>query len=83
MSEVLAEFPAWQNEVDALLRKDRACNSALARLHDRVSHDLPWTPIADEVRETLDLWMELLNAIRVQENRLLQKAFTLDLGGEA
>jgi hypothetical protein len=83
MTEVLGEFPWWQDEVEALLSEDQACNSALVQLHERLAHELPWLPIAAEVRATLDRWMELLAAIRKQENRLLQKAFTLDLGGEA
>ena len=83
MSEVLAEHPAWQNEVDELLRDDRDCNSALARMHQRVRQDLSWRPIAHEMRDTLDVWMGLLNAIRKHEIRMLQTAFILDLGGEA
>jgi hypothetical protein len=83
MSEVLGEFPGWQSEVDALRQADFACNVALADLYDRVSQELPWAAIADEVRGTLDAWMELLAEIRKCECEYLQTAFTLDLGGEA
>jgi hypothetical protein len=83
MAEILAEFPAWQREVDALLSEDQRCNSAIAKLHDRVSRELSWLPLAGEVRESLDVWMELLNEIRKKEQRILQTAYTLDLGGEA
>lgn len=83
MAEILARFPLWQVEIDALQGEDAACNSALVRLHDCVSRELPLTLIAGEVRGSLDRWMEFLDAIRVHETQLLQTAFTLDLGGEA
>jgi hypothetical protein len=83
MAEILAKCPAWQREVDALLHEDRDCNSALSRLHDHVLRELPWLAMTQEVRETLAVWMDLLGAVRTQESRMLQTAYTLDFGGEA
>ena len=83
MSEVLEECPNWQRQIEALYGANLACISALDESRDSLVRELPFAAIANELSCNLRHWMQSLVAIRGHESRLLQNAFTLDLGGEA
>ena len=83
MSEVLEQRPNWHRQIEALYGANMACISALDESRNRVVRELPFAAIANEVSRHLRQWMQSLVAIREHETRLLQKAFTLDIGGEA
>lgn len=80
--EVVALCPHLEVQTQSLRRADLACYSLLKAMRDRIRHQLPFSRIAHQTRRNLRHWMELLAAHRQQEGQLLQKAFTVDLGGE-
>ena len=83
LSEVLEQRPNWHRQIEALHGANMACISALDESRNRVERNLPFAAIANELSCNLRHWMQSLVAIREHETRLLQKAFTLDIGGEA
>lgn len=83
MSEVLEQRPNWHRKIEALHGANLACISALDESRNRVMRDSPLVAIADELSCNLRHWTQSLVAIREHETRLLQNAFTLDIGGEA
>ena len=83
MSEVLAMRPNWQRQVEALRGANKACAAALDELSHRIAHELPLAKTDHDVGRRLERWMESLAVLRDQENRLHQRAYTVDLGGES
>ncbi len=83
MSPVLATAPHWQRRVESLRRKDIANHLSLERLRDGILLELPAALLSAASGCQLQHWMRSLGAHRQDECRLLQEAFTLDIGGEA
>lgn len=83
MSEVLQECPNYHGQIQLLKGANRDSISSLEEMRHRIQHDLPLATIAKEVSLGLRDWMNRIVALRRNENRLLQNAFTLDIGGEA
>jgi hypothetical protein len=93
MSEVLEKWPSWDRKVATVRLANITCVDQLtARLRQRAPQSsdrpmermtLPRSAIANELPSCLYQWMQARAAIRRREFRLIQVAFTLDLGGEA
>jgi hypothetical protein len=82
LSEVVCEWPNWHREVEALHGANGTCFTALDELRIHVGRKPPFAPIPSHLNENLRQWIQSVMSIRGHETRLLQKAFTLDLGGE-
>ncbi len=83
LSEALRLRPNWHRQVEQLHTANLRCISTLQELHDHVERQSPAAIVATKESGALDLWIQSLTSIRGDENRLLQAAFTFDIGGEA
>ena len=83
LGEIPETCPHWQGRIDSLRRANLDSISLLSRVSDRVVHELPFVSIATDVSRVLKQWVRSLHQIRQKERRLLQAAFTFDVGGEA
>lgn len=79
---VIEVFPNWQARVDELHREHQTLYSRLWELREQITHDRPFVAIADQVRCELRDWMNNLIAHHRDENRLVQDAFAVEIGGE-
>jgi hypothetical protein len=70
-------------QIEALHGANIWCISALRELYDHMEHESPSATIETKESGDLDIWIRSLATIRGHECRLLQGAFTLDIGGEA
>ena len=82
-TEVIQLRPNWHRQVEALHGANIDCITALHKIRDRI--ECARSSATIEIRESddIDVWIRSLVSIRGQESRLLQAAFTLDIGGEA
>ena len=82
-TEVIRLRPNWHQQVEALHSANIDCITALHKIRDRIEGARSSATI--EVKESGDVddWVRSLVSIRGHESRLLQAAFTLDIGGEA
>lgn len=83
LTEVLRIRPAWHRQIEALRGANIWCLSALQELSDHVTRESPSAKIETKDSGDIDIWVRSLLAIRGHETRLLQRAFTIDIGGEA
>ena len=83
LAEVLRIRPTWHRQIESLHGANIWCYSALQELHDHVKRESPSATIETKDSGDIDIWVRSLLAIRGHETRLLQRAFTLDIGGEA
>ena len=83
MSEVLERRPNWHRQIEALHNANLDCISAIDNLRNRIVRELPFAESAGQLQHNLRRWMRSLASIRGHERRLLQEAFTSDIGGEA
>jgi hypothetical protein len=83
MSDITRERPNWQRQIDSLRGANFWCISSLAELRDDLKHR-SFTPFdSAEVQVDLHTWMHSLASIRQCEALVLQRAYSLDFGGEA
>ena len=82
-TEVIRLRPNWHRQVEALHSANIDCITSLHKIRDRIESVRSSATI--EINETsdIDAWVRSLVSIRGHECRLLQTAFTLDIGGEA
>ncbi len=80
LDEVLERFPNWYDQVQALQSEKRSLFDKLRRLRLKLSHGDSLDGIADEVRVDLREWMNRFVAHHRHERRLVQTAFTLEVG---
>ncbi len=83
LTEVQRLRPGWHRQIEALEGANIWCFSALQELHDHIAHEPPSATIETKDSGDIDIWVRSLLAIRGHETRLLQRAFTLDIGGES
>lgn len=79
---VIERFPNWQTRVDELHRQYQALHEKLWELREQIIRERPFVAIADQVRCELRDWMNGLIAHHRDENRLVQDAFAVEIGGE-
>jgi len=80
LNDVLEEYPNWSNQVDRLKTQQQALHQKLYHLRISLEDDRSFMQAADDVRRELQLWMHSLQAHHRQERRLVQAAFTVDVG---
>jgi uncharacterized membrane protein YccC len=80
LSEVLEQYPSWYNQVESLRDEQRMLYAKLRQLRNRLNGDEPYEDIADELRSDLRDWMNALVAHHRHERRIVQTAYTLEVG---
>jgi hypothetical protein len=85
MRNVIERFPNWSRQVTALHQANLDCVSALSLVRDRLEEEgeTDIVSISQGLEIRLQKWLESFMTMRCSENTIVQKAFTLDLGGEA
>lgn len=82
MSVVTERFPSWSRRVERLRWEGVGCFQALRDLRQRISRISPFR-FHRQVRHDVREWMKSFRTHRRRENRLLQTAMLLDIGGES
>ena len=83
LTEVRRLRPNWQQQVKELLGANVRCLATLHELCDHIRHESPPGTIDTTESGEIEIWIRSLKSIREHECRLLQGAFTIDVGGEA
>jgi len=80
LQPVLEQFPNWAGQIGDLAREKQLLFEKLREL--RVQMECPGTyeSLALEIRQDLKEWMTLWTAHTRHERRMLQSAFTMDVG---
>jgi hypothetical protein len=81
LHEVLNEYPSWYRHVEDLQNEERLLFLSLQSLRDRLETSESYAFAADRVKSTLRQWMTRLSAHHRHENRILQTAMNLEVGG--
>ena len=81
--EVRRLRPNWHRQIEALHGANLWCIAALNELRDPIARALPSATIEAKENGEIEIWIRSLAAIREHEIRLLQRAYTIDIGGEA
>lgn len=80
LGNVLEEYPSWSNQVEQLQQQQNALYKKLRILRSSLENEHCFVRAASEVREELRVWMHALEAHHRHERRLVQAAFTVDVG---
>lgn len=83
MSEVLEKWPRWDRRVAVMRSETTSSRLSADRRMASILRELPSSGVVEQLPSFVQQWMQSLAAIRRHESSLLQRAFTLDLGGEA
>lgn len=83
LTDVMRIRPNWHRQVESLRTANMCCISTLHHLREQIQQDSWSTSSAAKESGEIGIWIRSLVSIRGQESRLLQAAFTLDIGGEA
>lgn len=83
LAEVHRLRPGWHRQIESLHAANLWCITVLDELHERIERELPSAAIEAKVNVEIENWIRTLAAVREDECRLLQRAFSIDLGGEA
>jgi hypothetical protein len=81
LHEVLDEYPSWYRHVEDLQNEERLLFLSLQSLRDRLETSESYAFAADRLKSTLRQWMTRLAAHHRHENRILQTAMNLEVGG--
>jgi hypothetical protein len=81
LHEVLDEYPSWYRHVEDLQNEERLLFLSLQSLRDRLETSESYAFAADRLKSTLRQWMTRLTAHHRHENRILQTAMNLEVGG--
>jgi hypothetical protein len=80
MQPVLEQFPNWAGQIGDLAREKQDLFDKLHELRLQLHSPSDFSRLAAEVRQDLQEWMTLWTAHLRHERRLIQSAFTLDVG---
>lgn len=81
LEDVLEAQPNWEAHVRQLHDEYKLLCVRLEALRDQVVSRTPYSSIAAQLREDLSEWMLALKNHHRQENKLLQTAVNLEVGG--
>jgi hypothetical protein len=81
LNAVLDEYPSWYRHVEELQNEERLLFLSLQALRDRLETSATYAHAADRVKSALRQWMTRLTAHQRHENRILQTAMNLEVGG--
>ena len=82
-TDVIRLRPNWYQQVEALHSANIDCIRSLREIRNRIERARSSATIEIKESGDIDAWVRSLVSIRGHESRLLQAAFTLDIGGEA
>lgn len=81
LCDIVELFPNWTGDVDLLFTEYEALQEKLHALRQRLNHENNGiSELANEVRIDLADWMNQLNAHLRHERRLVQIAYSYDVG---
>ncbi len=83
LTEVTELRPGWHREVQALQVANLDCITSLREIRDRITSSTSSSRLQISEGQMIDAWVRSLVSNRYHESRLLQAAFSLDIGGEA
>lgn len=81
LHEVLDEFPNWHPQVEHLQQEHRLLQQQFVQIRDRLEATPINSAMSHEVRHQLGDWIDSFRQHQGRENRLIQEAFSIDLGG--
>jgi hypothetical protein len=81
LNEVLDEYPSWYRHVEDLQNEERLLFLSLQALRDRLETSGNYEHAAGRVKSALRQWMAGIRAHHRHENRILQTAMNLEVGG--
>ncbi len=80
LQPVLEQFPNWAPLIGDLASEKHALFEKLGDLRGQLHHPDAFELLAMEIRQDLQEWMTLWTAHLRHERRIMQSAFTLDVG---
>lgn len=80
LSEVLEEFPSWSPQVDLLAAERDILFEKLQDVRIQLDARVRFAYVADELKHALRDWMNRFVAFHRHERRLLQAAYTMEIG---
>ncbi len=80
LHEVLDQFPNWHPQVKHLQQEHRHLHRQFVEIRDRLESTPVDSAMSQEMRRQLGDWIDSFRQHQERENRLLQDAFTIDLG---
>ncbi len=80
LSEVLEQYPSWSNQIDDLREEHLALYRRLHELRRHLAGENQQQGIEESLQEDLHRWMNRFTAHQRHERRLVQQAFTLEVG---
>ena len=80
LQPVLEQFPNWAGQIGDLAAEKRSLYEKLYELRAEIDRPSSFEILASEVRMELQEWMTLWTAHLRHERRMIQSAFTLDVG---
>ncbi|MCA8995732.1 MAG: hypothetical protein KDA80_02070 [Planctomycetaceae bacterium] len=81
LSDVLESFPNWQGEVEQLEEDYYILMHSLKHLRYRLSQDMDFSIVAADISRELQIWMDSFRNHIQKEQRLVQMAVCLEVGG--
>jgi hypothetical protein len=82
LQPVLEQFPNWAGQIGDLAREKQDLFDKLRELRLELHSPDAFSALAGVLRQDLQEWMTLWAAHMRHERRLMQSAFTLDVGGD-
>lgn len=80
LGEVLEEYPNWSRQVDNLHRERELLYAELDQYREQIQQRDNIEEVAQRLQNELRRWMATLEAHKRHETRLLQMAYTLEIG---
>ena len=80
LSEVLDEYPSWDNTVERLRQQHVALHRRLTELRVRMVANAQLQGLADRLNEELERWIEAFSDLQHAERDITLTALTLDVG---
>jgi len=80
LGEVLEEYPNWARQVDDLHEEREALFDELYIFRNQIQQRRDLEQIAERLRRELHQWMIMLAAHKRHEARIIQMAYTLEVG---
>jgi hypothetical protein len=80
LQPVLEQFPNWAGQIGDLASEKQILFEKLRELRVQLHSPVSYEVLAIEIREDLREWMTLWTAHLRHERRIMQSAFTLDVG---
>jgi hypothetical protein len=80
LGEVLEEFPNWSRQVDVLHEQREELFDELYLFRNQIEQRRDLDEIAERLRQELRQWMTMLTAHQRHETRIIQMAYTMEVG---